>query len=72
VVERSLAEVFKTPGQETAVKAALQNRITVRRTRSPLTVRDGRSIAVDESASPIVDDRGSVVGGVVVFRPSSD
>lgn len=72
VVERPLVEVFKTPGHETAVTAALQNRITVRRTRSPLTVRDGRSLTVDESASPIVDDRGSVVGGVVVFRPSND
>ena len=33
-----------------------------------LVTGDGRSVAVDDSASPIRDDRGNLLGVVVVFR----
>jgi PAS domain S-box-containing protein len=37
-----------------------------------LISRDGRQIAVDDSASPIRDANGYIVGGVLVFRDISD
>lgn len=37
-----------------------------------LTVRGGQRVAVEDSAAPIVDDRGEVLGGVVVFRDVSE
>ncbi|WP_233464717.1 hybrid sensor histidine kinase/response regulator [Paraburkholderia madseniana] len=33
-----------------------------------LLARDGREIAIDDSGSPIVDDRGEILGVVLVFR----
>jgi two-component system cell cycle sensor histidine kinase/response regulator CckA len=37
-----------------------------------LTVRSGQRVAVEDSAAPIVDDRGLILGGVVVFRDVSE
>ncbi|MCU1329865.1 MAG: domain S-box [Bryobacterales bacterium] len=36
-----------------------------------LLSKDGRCIAIDDSAAPIRDDRGVVVGGVLIFRDIS-
>ncbi len=35
---------------------------------SGLVVKNGSQIAVDDSASPIIDDKGALLGGVVIFR----
>jgi len=37
-----------------------------------LVSRDGRMVAIDDSASPIRDANGNVVGGVLVFRDVSE
>ncbi|MGA7123606.1 MAG: response regulator, partial [Polyangiaceae bacterium] len=36
--------------------------------KTSMVLRTGTKLVIDDSASPIVDDKGRVVGGVVVFR----
>lgn len=52
--------------------ALRENRRTGLSTNTVLIARNGREIAVEESAAPIHDREGHVVGGVLVFRDVSE
>ena len=51
------------------VGEALRDNLIVELPRdASLRARSGATVAVDDSAAPIVDERGKLLGGVVVFR----
>ncbi len=55
------------------VGLALQGWKTVRLPgNTELTVRGGQRVAVEDCAAAIMDDRGAILGGVVVFRDVTD
>jgi PAS domain S-box-containing protein len=61
-----------SPGVEKPIAQALkQGAIIGMRSHTVLTSRDGRTLPVDDSAAPIRDVNGEVVGGVIVFRDIS-
>ena len=70
-----LEQIFVISNEETGsavenpVSQALrEGRIVGLATHTRLTAKDGRQIPVDDSAAPIRDARGSVIGVVLVFR----
>jgi diguanylate cyclase (GGDEF)-like protein/PAS domain S-box-containing protein len=72
---RPLEEVFHIIHRDTRERArspmalAVQLQRTVALTPNCLLVRrDGREVAIEDSAAPIQDDDGQVTGAVVVFR----
>jgi PAS domain S-box-containing protein len=77
-IGRDLLEVFKVlecenrAPAECAVTEVIREgglrRTTLNRV---LVARDGTESVVEESAAPIVNDRGSMVGVVLVFRPAT-
>lgn len=73
-VGRKLAEVFcvvDPAGRpiEQPLRLALRDMFAVQLpTETGLVPRDGRSISIDDNATPIIDEHGKVLGGVVVFR----
>lgn len=76
---KDLLLVFKTVeqsgkrGGKNPVEQILTNRVTaVLKNHATLISRDGREIPIDESASPIKDDRGNIVGAVLVFQDVSE
>lgn len=73
-VGRPVTEVFNVVDRSGAalpspVGLALARSFTVELPpNTGLLVKSGKRLDVDDSASPIIDDRGTVLGGVVVFR----
>ena len=74
-IGRVIHEVFTILAEDSGspidgpVWLALQRREVVRPGEAHLLVaRDGAAIPIDDSASPIVDDRGEMSGAVVAFR----
>ncbi|OXC72719.1 Signal transduction histidine kinase [Caballeronia sordidicola] len=72
---RPLADVFKAISETTRapvedpVAAVLRaGTIVGLANHTLLLARDGREVAIDDSGSPIVDDRGKILGVVLVFR----
>lgn len=72
---KTLDEVFhivneqtRQPVQNPAVGALEQGVIVALANRSVLIAKDGREVPIDDSAAPIHDDIGRVVGVVLVFR----
>lgn len=72
---RPLAEVFRVVNETT--RAAVEDPVTAvlsagtivgLANHTVLLSRDGREIAIDDSGSPIVDERGEIQGVVLVFR----
>jgi two-component system cell cycle sensor histidine kinase/response regulator CckA len=54
---------------ESPVRAAFQNTQAVQLPASTdLLVKGGTSLSIDDTAAPIVDAKGNVLGGVMVFR----
>ena len=49
-------------------KALREDRIVGLANHTRLTSRDGRHIPIDDSAAPIRDDGGKIIGVVLVFR----
>jgi len=75
-VGRDLLEVFKVlePESRTPAECAVTEMIRERSQRGAslvriLVARDGAESVVEEKAAPIVNDRGAMVGIVLVFRP---
>ncbi len=55
------------------VEQILKNKVTaVLKNHAVLVSRDGKEFPIDESASPIKDERGSTVGVVLVFQDVSE
>ncbi len=77
-IGRPLAEVFRLVDRTGApvaspIRLALQSSFAVQLPpNTGLVLKTGHQIAVDDSAAPITDDRGAILGGVVVFRDISD
>jgi len=76
---RPLAEVFsvidgatRQPARNLAEQAVQQNEIVSLDRHSVLIRRDGYEAAIDDSAAPIHDRHGRVVGAVLVFHDVSD
>jgi PAS domain S-box-containing protein len=73
-VGKPLSEILKLVGPdgaalESPVGRALRSTFTVEMpANSVLVDRAGQERVVDDSATPIIDPRGAVLGGVVVFR----
>jgi PAS domain S-box-containing protein len=71
---RPLTDVFRLVDPsgallESPVARAMRTRVAVKLApETQLVDRSGAIHLVDDSASPIVDDRGELLGGVVVFR----
>ncbi len=76
---RPLAEVFsvidgatRQPARNLAAQAVQQNEIVSLDIHSVLIRRDGYEVGIEESAAPIHDRQGRVVGAVLVFHDVSD
>lgn len=72
---RPLEEVFQIinefsgqPVESPAARALKSGRVVSRANHTILIARDGRRIAIDDSAAPIFDPKGKVNGVVLVFR----
>jgi len=72
---RKLEEILKLVAENTRepidapVKALLEEGKTVRATRPKILIsRDGHEVCVEESSAPVRDQRGKVIGAVLVFR----
>lgn len=74
-----LREVFRIVNEETrktvenpALKALREGRIVGLANHTLLIARDGKERAIDDSAAPITDEVGRVIGVVLVFRDVTD
>ncbi|MGF6773720.1 PAS domain S-box-containing protein [Paraburkholderia sp. GAS199] len=72
---RPLADVFRVinestraPAEDPVAAVLAAGTIVGLANHTVLLARDGREIAIDDSGSPIVDDRGQIGGVVLVFR----
>ncbi len=71
---RPVAEIFRIiePDDDTAINPAVrcikERQVVQLSDDALLKCRDGRKITVDDTAGPILDGDGNVVGAVVVFR----
>ncbi len=78
-VGRPLSEVFRIINEQTrepcpdpAQKVIATGRIHGLANHTVLVRRDGKEIVIADSASPIQDDRGRIVGVVMVFRDETE
>jgi PAS domain S-box-containing protein len=78
-IGKPLGEVFAIASEERGVKAGnpgarmlVEGRITAAAGHTELIARDGRRIAIDDSAAPIRDADGATLGAVLVFRDVSE
>jgi PAS domain S-box-containing protein len=76
---KPLEEVFAITNEHTGAavenpvtRALRENRIVGLANHTVLTARDGRRIAIDDSAAPIRDPDGQIKGVILVFRDVSD
>ncbi len=72
---RELVEVFniinmhsRQPTQNPVAKVLREGRVVGLANHTLLVTRDGKETPIDDSAAPIKDDRGRIVGVVLVFR----
>lgn len=76
---RNLSEVFRIVNEKThepvenpALRAMREGRIVGLANHTILIAKDGRECPIDDSAAPIRDVAGTIVGGVLVFRDVSE
>jgi PAS domain S-box-containing protein len=74
-IGRPLADVFRVineatraPAKDPVTAVLSAGTIVGLANHTLLLARDGREISIDDSGSPIVDDRGEILGVVLVFR----
>ncbi len=60
------------PAENPATKALREGRVVGLANHTRLTAKDGRYIPIDDSAAPIRDAQGKVIGVVLVFRDISE
>ncbi|MCE1248814.1 MAG: PAS domain S-box protein [Firmicutes bacterium] len=72
---RNLVEIFNivnnstgAPAENPAIRALKEGRIVGLANNTALIRRDGSRIIIDDSASPIQDDKGIIKGAVLIFR----
>ena len=76
---RPLEEIFRIVNEETrrtvenpAARAIREGAIVGLANHTVLIARDGIERAIEDSASPIRDERGEIVGAVLVFRDATE
>lgn len=67
-VFRILNEVTRVPVDDPAGRALRESAVVGLVSHRLLIGRDGRELPIDDSAAPMRDDNGNVVGAVLVFR----
>jgi PAS domain S-box-containing protein len=67
-VFRVINETTRAPAEDPVAAVLAAGRIVGLANHTILIARDGREIAIDDSGSPIIDDRGHIRGVVLVFR----
>jgi PAS domain S-box-containing protein len=74
-IGRPLVEVFQIINEDTrqtidnpANKALRSGLVAGLANHTILLARDGREIPIDDCGSPIIDDRGQIIGAILVFR----
>jgi PAS domain S-box-containing protein len=74
-VGRPLAEVFRIvneqtrqPAEDPAAEVLRSGTVVGLANHTALLARDGREVPIDDCGAPILDDRGGIVGVVLVFR----
>lgn len=75
VLNHRLTEIFnvinsqtRQPVENPATKVILEGIIVGLANHTVLIARDGRTTPIDQSAAPIKDDKGNIVGVILVFR----
>ncbi len=74
-LNKKLTEVFKIINRDTrrpvenpVTKVILEGNIVGLANHTRLVKRDGTDISIDDSAAPIKDDKGNIIGVILVFR----
>ncbi|RPI62332.1 MAG: response regulator, partial [Planctomycetaceae bacterium] len=67
-VLRTFNELTRDPAEEIVEKVLKQGSIVNMANHTALRSRDGREIPIEDSAAPIKDGQGRVIGAVVVFH----
>ncbi|HEV7553936.1 MAG TPA: response regulator, partial [Kofleriaceae bacterium] len=57
---------------ENPLRRAMTSKLAARLPSDAILVRPGGTMPINDSAAPILDDKGSVVGGVMVFRDATE
>lgn len=75
VLNKKLTEIFNIVNMETGAavenpvtRVILEGTVVGLANHTLLIARDGREIPIDDNASPIKDDKGNVIGVILVFR----
>src|SRR5271157_2392944 len=75
---RPLGEVFhiineetRQPVEDPAAKVLRLGTVVGLANHTVLLARDGRAVPIDDCGAPIIDDRGSITGVVLVFRDTT-
>jgi PAS domain S-box-containing protein len=78
-IGRPLPEVFRIfneqtrqPAEDPAVRILLQGTVVGLGNHTMLLARDGREIPIEDCGAPIIDDKGHVIGAVLVFHDVSE
>ncbi len=67
-VLRTINENSRQPAEDIAARVLEQGRIVNMANHTALISRDGREIPIEDSAAPIRDNDGSIIGAVIVFH----
>ncbi|MFA5181640.1 MAG: PAS domain-containing protein [Syntrophales bacterium] len=75
IQNRKMTDVFniinrdtRQPAENPVVRVLLEGAVVGLANHTLLIARDGREIPIDDSAAPIKDDQGRIVGVILVFR----
>ncbi|MDD5206358.1 MAG: PAS domain-containing protein [Desulfobacterales bacterium] len=75
VLKRKLSEVFKivnrntrNPVENPVERVLLEGMVVGLANHTVLIARNGKEVPIDDSAAPIKDDKGNLIGVVLVFR----
>ncbi len=75
VLDLRLIDVFKIVNRDTrrpvenpVTRVILEGTVVGLANHTVLIARDGREIPIDDNAAPIKDDRGNIIGVILVFR----
>ncbi len=71
-VFRIVNETTRQPAENPALRALREGVITGLANHTILLAQDGREFPIDDSAAPIRDERGNLIGVVLVFRDVSE
>ena len=71
-VVKIINQVSRLPVENPVALVLRENRVVGLANHSLLVTRDGREIPIDDSAAPIRDNQGRIIGVILVFRDVSE